>query len=116
MKTLARIQLAAGAKEVTSLHLPILRIRSEKEIAKIDDAPLGPNRVAVLTAHQMGGCAMGADPRTSVVGPDLRHHHVANLFVIDGSVFPSSLGVNPQESIMGVASWAAAKMLSARSA
>jgi choline dehydrogenase-like flavoprotein len=57
---------------------------------------------------------MGADPKASVVGPNLRHHHLANLFVIDGSVFPSSLGVNPQESIMGVASWAAAKLAAAK--
>jgi choline dehydrogenase-like flavoprotein len=42
---------------------------------------------------------MGADPRTSVVGSDGRHHHLGNLTVIDGSVFPTSLGVNPQETI-----------------
>jgi choline dehydrogenase-like flavoprotein len=55
----------------------------------------------------MGGCRMGADPSRSVVNPQLRHHAVENLFVIDGSVFPTSLGVNPMESIYGVASWAA---------
>jgi choline dehydrogenase-like flavoprotein len=49
---------------------------------------------------------MGPDPETSVVDPHLRHHRVANLFVVDGSVFPTSLGVNPMESILGVARWA----------
>jgi choline dehydrogenase-like flavoprotein len=110
MKTLARIQLAAGAREVTSLHVPVQRIASEKDLAKLDAAPMAPNRVAVFTAHQMGGCAMGTDPKVSVVNADLRHHHLANLHVVDGSVFPTSLGVNPQESIMGVASWAAARI------
>jgi choline dehydrogenase-like flavoprotein len=111
MKALARIQIAAGAREVTSLHVPIVRIASEKDLAKVDSASLGPNRVAVFTAHQMGGCAMGVDPRVSVVNADLRHHHLSNLHVFDGSVFPTSLGVNPQESILGVASWAAERMI-----
>jgi len=111
MKTLARIQLAAGAREAVTLHVPVVRIRSEKDLAKIDDAPLGPNRVAVFTAHQMGGCGMGTDAKSSVVDAGLRHHHLANLFVLDGSVFPTSLGANPQESIMGISSWAAERML-----
>ena len=59
--------------------------------------------MAVFTAHQMGGCTMGDDPKRSVVrSSDLRHHQIANLHVIDGSVYPTSLGVNPQESIYGL--------------
>jgi choline dehydrogenase-like flavoprotein len=55
----------------------------------------------------MGGCAMGKDPKTSVVdGSTLRHHELDNLFVVDGSVCPTSLTVNPQLSIYGLASWA----------
>jgi choline dehydrogenase-like flavoprotein len=61
----------------------------------------------------MGGCAMGGDAARSVVRSDLRHHHIENLFVIDGSVFPTSLGVNPQLSIYGLASWAAPHVLAA---
>jgi choline dehydrogenase-like flavoprotein len=46
---------------------------------------------------------MGDDARTSIVrSEDLRHHTLTNLHVIDGSVFPTSLGVNPQESIYGL--------------
>jgi choline dehydrogenase-like flavoprotein len=37
----------------------------------------------------------------------LRYHDLDNLFVVDGSVFPTSLGVNPQETIYGVARWGA---------
>jgi len=111
MKTMARIQLAAGAKEVWTGHQPPLLIKSEQDLSKIDAAPMGPNLVGVFTAHQMGGCSAGKDPKTSVVDPQLKHHHLSNLRVIDGSVFPTSLGVNPQESVMGLASWAADRML-----
>ena len=56
---------------------------------------------------------MGADPARSVVDPQLRHHFLENLWVVDGSVFPTSLGVNPMESIYGVSSWAAGQVRAA---
>jgi choline dehydrogenase-like flavoprotein len=46
---------------------------------------------------------MGKDPATSVVDSSLRYHDLDNLFVVDGSVLPTSLGVNPQETIFGIA-------------
>ena len=106
MKAIARIHLANGAREIVSFHAEPIRIASESDLARIDEAPLGPNRVSVFTAHQMGGCRMGSDPARSVVDQRLRHHAVENLFVVDGSVFPTSLGVNPMESIYALASWA----------
>jgi choline dehydrogenase-like flavoprotein len=103
-KRLAELQLASGAREVMTLHDPALVLRSTKDLAKIDDQRWEPCSVAVFTAHQMGGCAMGDDPSRAVVrSSDLRHHQLANLHVVDGSVFPTSLGVNPQESIYGLA-------------
>ena len=106
MKAIARIHLANGAREIVSFHSEPVRMVKESDLAKIDQAPLGPNRISVFTAHQMGGCRMGVDPARSVVDPRLRHHALENLFVIDGSVFPTSLGVNPMESIYALASWA----------
>ena len=107
MRTLAQAHLANGALRVSSLHMPAIVLRSEKDLAALETATFGPNRCAVFTAHQMGGCRMGADPARSVVRPDLRHHFIDNPWVADGSVFPTSLGVNPMESIYGVSSWAA---------
>jgi choline dehydrogenase-like flavoprotein len=106
MKAIARLHLANGALEVQTFHNDPVHIKTEADLAEIDRRPLGPNLFAAFTAHQMGGCRMGSDPATSVVNPQLRHHHLENLFVIDGSVFPTGLGVNPMESIYGVASWA----------
>jgi choline dehydrogenase-like flavoprotein len=64
---MARLQLAAGAREVMTLHETPIVIRSEADIARIADAPFVANGHTLFSAHQMGGCAMGSDPRRSVV-------------------------------------------------
>src|SRR5439155_7976266 len=52
--------------------------------------------------HVMGGCAMAADEQRGVVRPDGRHWQIENLSVHDGSLFPTSIGANPQLSIYGL--------------
>ena len=113
MRITARIQLAAGAREVRTLHKDPVVITSERDLAVIDGRPVGPNLLGVFTAHQMGGCAAGADPGVSVVDGNLRHHQLANLWVFDGSVFPTSLGVNPQLSILGIVAASVERMIAA---
>jgi choline dehydrogenase-like flavoprotein len=101
---LAELQLGTGALRSVTTHEPPHVSRTEADIAKIPHLPWRTGSVGVFSAHQMGGCAMGDDPKRSVVrSEDLRHHRLENLYVIDGSVFPTSLGVNPQESIYGLA-------------
>ncbi len=51
-------------------------------------------------AHQVGTCRFGEDPRTSVLDVNCRLHDVENLYVVDGSFFPSSGAVNPSLTIM----------------
>jgi choline dehydrogenase-like flavoprotein len=53
--------------------------------------------------HELGGCRMGNDPRSSVVNRDCRTHDVPNLYVVDGSVFPSASEKNPTLTIMALA-------------
>ncbi|MDC0178434.1 GMC family oxidoreductase [Woeseiaceae bacterium] len=96
---MARLQLAAGAREIYSLHPEQVSIRSESDIAALKAAPYGALQHNIFTAHQMGGCAMGGDPESSVVDPEHRVRGMHNLFVVDGSVFPTALGVNPSETI-----------------
>jgi choline dehydrogenase-like flavoprotein len=50
----------------------------------------------------MGGCAMSDDVRLGVVGSNGRYHGLSNLSVHDGSLFPTSIGANPQLSIYGI--------------
>lgn len=103
-KELARVQFASGAKAVHTLHDPTVRMANAGEIGKIDTLPFKPHKLAVFSAHVMGGCGMSDEEKLGVVrSEDLRHHQVKNLHVIDGSVFPTSLGVNPQETIYGLA-------------
>lgn len=50
--------------------------------------------------HQCGTCCFGSDPKTSVLDLNCRTHDVDNLYVVDGSFFPSNSGVNPTLTIM----------------
>jgi choline dehydrogenase-like flavoprotein len=65
---------------------------------------------AERTAHLLGGCRMGEDPDDSVVDPDGRAHELPNLWVCDGSVFPTSLAVNPSLTIQAIASRSAERI------
>jgi choline dehydrogenase-like flavoprotein len=51
-------------------------------------------------AHQCGTCRFGTDPTTSVLDPNCRTHDLDNLYVVDGSFFPSNLGSNPTLTIV----------------
>jgi choline dehydrogenase-like flavoprotein len=110
---MAKIQFAAGARQVMSLHTEPVILRSVNDISKLDDAPWEKLKIRVVTAHQMGGCAMGKNPGRSVVDSRLRYHDLDNLFLVDGSVFPTGLGVNPQQTIYGIARWGAAHVAAA---
>ena len=54
-------------------------------------------------AHEVGAARMGTDPKSSVLSPYLQTHDVRNLFVMDGSSFPSSAWQNPTLTIMALA-------------
>jgi choline dehydrogenase-like flavoprotein len=101
---MAELQFAAGARSVMPLHERATAATSWREArAAIEALPLATLAARVVSAHVMGGCPMGPDPSSALVQESGRHHHVANLSVHDGSVFPTSLGANPQLSIYALA-------------
>ena len=55
------------------------------------------------TCHLYGTARMGEDPRTSVVNADCRSWDIPNLWICDGSVFPTVGGVNPSLTIQAIA-------------
>ena len=101
---MAEIQFAAGAQKVRLMHLDSPWYSSWADAkAGIDNLAMEPHRVRLFTAHQMGGCGMGRNPEESVVNGFGEHHHVANLSVHDASIFPTSIGANPQLSVYALA-------------
>jgi hypothetical protein len=67
---------------------------------------LGSHRVLQMTydvslnlGHPCGTCRMGLDPQSSVVDQDCRVHGIENLYIVDGSVMPTSGGTNPSLTI-----------------
>jgi choline dehydrogenase-like flavoprotein len=102
--TMAEIQFAAGAKSVRPVHEQAKGYASWAEAkAGIATLDMKPFITTVGSAHVMGGCTMAADEKRGVVRPDGQHWQVANLSVHDGSVFPTSLGANPQLTVYGIA-------------
>ena len=102
--TMAEIEFAAGARAVKTAHVDAKWETSWKAAkAAIDNLPYIASRALVGSAHVMGGMAMGEDLSDCVVDSNAKYHYLDNLYVIDGSVFPTSIGANPQLSIYGMA-------------
>lgn len=104
--SMAECQFAAGANRVAPVHMDASpnRYASWAETKKvIEGLPLKTLRTQLFSAHVMGGCGMGEDPAASVVNSQGKHHHLANLWIIDGSVFPTSVGANPSMTIYAMA-------------
>ena len=82
-------------------------IESPAEVAKINEKLHKKTDLEYMAFHPMGTCRMGDAPEAAVVNRHLESHAVKNLFVSDASIFPTSLGVNPQLSIMAFATYLA---------
>jgi choline dehydrogenase-like flavoprotein len=101
--TMAEIQFAAGARSVLPLHSDADYVKTLAEARDlIDGLAMELYRARLGSAHVMGGCAMGEDPRQAVTDSLGRHHQLANLSIHDGSLFPTSIGANPQLSVYGL--------------
>ena len=101
--SMAEIQFAAGARQVGVGHetAPIYTTWAQAREG-IATLPMEPLLTKVFSAHVMGGCALAADAGRGVLRPDGVHWQIDNLSVHDGSIFPTSIGANPQLSIYGI--------------
>lgn len=110
--SMAECQFAAGAATVTPANMDAQPYTTWAEArAAIASLSLRSPNTVVNSTHPLGGCAMGEDPHVSVVNSDGWHHHLRNLAVIDGSTFPTSVGVNPGLSIYALAARQATKLV-----
>jgi choline dehydrogenase-like flavoprotein len=108
-----RVQLAAGAEKVLTLHTSQLgwfersatttQADIEAFCADVGRRPLTGRHSLLFSAHQMGSLPMGTDPQRSACDPEGRLRGLANVFVADSSLFPGASGVNPMITTMGLA-------------
>jgi choline dehydrogenase-like flavoprotein len=102
MRVMADIWFAAGAREVT---LPVLGRHpvTPDTIKAMDLEHVKGRDLECSSQHPLGTCRMGPNAGSSVVGPDGQAWELPGLYIADGSVVPTSLGVNPQLTIMTMA-------------
>jgi choline dehydrogenase-like flavoprotein len=112
LRVMGELLFAAGAESVDlGLRGYPSHVTDPADLARLEAD--GPRRASAFTSavtHLFGTARMGADPARSVVGPDFRHHDVDRLYVADSSVFPTNTGVNPQISIMALATLCARRI------
>lgn len=100
--SMMEIQFAAGARQVLPLHEMAQPYTSWAQARDAVNAlPMKPMLTKVVSAHVMGGCGMGGQEKLGVARPDGVHWQLENLSIHDGSIFPTSIGANPQLSIYG---------------
>ncbi len=103
----ARMHFAAGAREIIPGIYGLPYKLGPDQVGQIEEGPLDPRCYIAILSHLFGGCPMSADPRQGVVDGDGKVHGATGLYVVDASAIPTTIGVNPQHTIMGLAAvWA----------
>ena len=106
-----RLHHAAGAQRISVMHNRPAHFSPasghlDAFLAEIQAKNWGANHFSLFSAHQMGTCRMGGG-KDYPVKPNGETREVRNLFVADGSLFPSASGANPMLSIQALACWVA---------
>ncbi len=110
---LAKIHLAAGAREIFTFHWrPHHWRRGENFDGYLEQLEGAPSEeYTAYSAHQMSSCRIGADPATSVADVNGELHDTPGVWVGDASALPTAPGVNPMITIMAMAERTAARLL-----
>jgi choline dehydrogenase-like flavoprotein len=117
----AQIMEAAGARRIFSSHAKWVSYDPGQDgaggrarfMADADAAGYGAGQCVLNSFHIMGSARMGGSPATSACDPTAQTWDVRDLYVMDGSSFPTASGVNPQISIQAIAHMSA-RQLAAR--
>jgi choline dehydrogenase-like flavoprotein len=107
LRLAGQIGLRAGAKRVLPATFRMLDIHNEAGLSQIYDEIGDDSDLSVNSAHPQGGNPMSKDALKGVVDPSFRVYGTLNVHVVDASVFPSSITVNPQLTVMALAAYAA---------
>ncbi|OGH04500.1 MAG: hypothetical protein A2600_04330 [Candidatus Lambdaproteobacteria bacterium RIFOXYD1_FULL_56_27] len=111
-EVMAEIQFAAGAEAVLPLHEQAGVYRGLQALkAALPGLDREIFKTKLASAHVMGGAGMSKDPAQGVVDGNGKHHQLDNLYVFDGSILPTSLGVNPQLTLFGLSALLSERLL-----
>lgn len=109
LRRAGKLMLDAGADCVMPATFRYHELRTARELASLTIGELvhDASDISVNTGHPQGGNAVCRDPRRGVVDETLRVHGMDNLHVLDASVFPTAITVNPQLTVMALARYGA---------
>jgi choline dehydrogenase-like flavoprotein len=99
----AELLFAAGARRVLLPFADLPSLESADELRRIAERPPVPDGVELMTVHIMGTCRMARDRGHGATDASGAIFGTENLVVADASLLPSSIGVNPQETIVAMA-------------
>jgi choline dehydrogenase-like flavoprotein len=108
-KRLGEMFLEAGAEKVMPSTLHYEEYRTKSDLERLDHFRGHWTGISLNSAHPQGGNAICSDERRGVVDPDFLVRGTKNVYACDASVFPSSVTVNPQWTVMALAHYAAVK-------
>lgn len=111
LKLSCRLLFEAGARQVFIPVHGMEVLSSPDDISKIDDPRIVSGDLELSGYHVQGTVRMGSDPAQAVVGEDGLVHGVDGLYVTDAGLFPTSSRVNPQHTVMALATLVARGML-----
>ncbi len=100
----SRLHFAAGARRVISAHTRPVTVHTASDSEKLRGHRMGPNHLALFTAHVNGTCRLGVHRERDGCDPHGEVFGAPGVFVVDGSLLPTALGVNPQETILALSS------------
>ncbi len=104
---LAKIFFAAGALRVYTAISKMPYLDSVEDADRLLNMRVKPNQIETMAFHPLGSCRMASGPKQGAVDGSGESFEVKNLFVADASIIPTSLGVNPQITIMALSNYVA---------
>lgn len=98
----SKLMFEMGAKSCILPFAHLTEIKGPQEISKIYKSNVKKEEIEIPTVHAFGTSRIGASDRWSVSNPWGETWEAERLFVVDSGMVPTSLGVNPQETIMAL--------------
>lgn len=99
-KATCEFLLEAGALEINCNSPVFGSITNGDQLSRIDDFPIEPGLVALTSAHVQGSCRIGLNANVGVVDQNLKLHNLDNIYVVDGSVMPTTASTHTMIPIM----------------